>query len=249
MFLLEVLQGRDSLKAVQGGRRPQPCGATYRLAGLLANRDSLRTVRQISLRKFRFRQRRSDHDHAPTHISAVGVEPYHWDTGLCRPCTQHLIARSEVGLAKYYEQQAQELRQLAKDWDFMAEFYAKHPELAPKGEAARHVAHCRAIADSYRKAGDEAEALGIAHREASAQRLLDRQDHAGLANYYAQQAQEFKQKARDWESLAEFYEIHPKKYDAVQAAEHAARCRAIAESYRKAAMEAEAMGAEHQPKP
>ena len=173
---------------------------------------------------------------------AIGIQ------GCAGPVTQHLIARSEVGLAKYYEQQAQELRQLAKDWDFMAEHYEKHPELAPKGEGARHVVHCRAIADSYRKAADEAEALGIAHREASAQRLLDRQDHAGLANYYAQQAQEFKQKAKDWESLAEFYETHPKRYDTVQAAEHAARCRAIAESYRRAAAETEAMAAEHRSK-
>ncbi|MDP3090953.1 MAG: hypothetical protein Q8N04_09760 [Nitrospira sp.] len=173
---------------------------------------------------------------------AIGLQ------GCAGPGALHLIPSSEAGLASYYERQAQDLRQMAKDWEFMAEFYEKHPELAPRGEAARHVAHCRAIADSYRKAADEAEALGIAHREASAQRLLDRQDHAGLAKYYAQQAQEFTGKAKDWESLAEFYETHPKKYDTVQAAEHAARCRAIAESYRRAAAEAKAMAAEHRPR-
>ena len=49
-------------------------------------------------------------------------------------------------------------------------------------------------------------------------------------------------------STVEFYETHPKRYDTVQAAEHAARCRAIAESYRRAAAETEAMAAEHRSK-
>lgn len=173
---------------------------------------------------------------------AIGLQ------GCAGPTVLHLIPGSESGLAKYYARQAQDLRQLAKDWEFMAEFYEKHPELAPKGEAARHVAHCRAIAENYRKAADEAAALAISHREASAQRLLDRQDHAGLAKYYAQQAQDFRAKARDWESMAEFYETHPKMYDTIEAAERATRCRAIADSYRRAAAEVETMAAEHQPR-
>ncbi len=156
-----------------------------------------------------------------------------------------LIARSESGLANYYAQQAEEFRHMARDWEFMAELYEKHPELLAKPDAAQHVAHCRALADIYRKAAEEAEKLAIEHREASAQRLVERKDHAGLANYYAQQAQGYRQKAKDWDAWAEFYEQHPRQYDKGEAAEHAAHSRAIAQSYRKAADEVDAMAAEH----
>lgn len=78
----------------------------------------------------------------------------------------------------------------------------------------------------------------------SPQRLIDRHDHAALANYYSQEAQQFREKAKDWEFMAEFYEKHPEP-DPQVSAQHAAHCRAVAQSYRKAADEAEALATEH----
>ncbi len=46
----------------------------------------------------------------------------------------------------------------------MAEFYEKHPEPDAKADAVQHAAHCRAIAQSYVKAADEADALAQEHR-------------------------------------------------------------------------------------
>ncbi len=67
------------------------------------------------------------------------------------------------GLAMYYSQQAEALREKAKHWEFMAEFYERHPEQETEASGA-HAAHCRAIAQSYNKAADEAEALAREHR-------------------------------------------------------------------------------------
>lgn len=50
----------------------------------------------------------------------------------------------------------------AKDWEFMAEFYEKHPEPDPQ-ISAQHAVHCRAIAQNYRKAADEARTLATDH--------------------------------------------------------------------------------------
>jgi len=67
-------------------------------------------------------------------------------------------------LASYYAQQAQELRDKAKQWEFMAEFYEKHPEPEAKPDSAQHAAHCRTIAQNYQKAAEEADALATEHR-------------------------------------------------------------------------------------
>lgn len=69
-----------------------------------------------------------------------------------------------AGLAMHYDQEAKDLREQAKRWEFMAEYYDKHPEPHGKTEPAQHAAHCRAIAQSYKKAADEAEALASEHR-------------------------------------------------------------------------------------
>ncbi len=81
--------------------------------------------------------------------------------------------------------------------------------------------------------------------ETSAQRMINQNDHAGLANYYAQQAQELRAKANQWEFTAEYYEKHSEPHGKTEPAQHAAHCRAIAQSYLKAADEADELAREH----
>ena len=81
--------------------------------------------------------------------------------------------------------------------------------------------------------------------ETSAQRMIDANDHEGLANYYAQQAQELREKARGWERTAEFYERHSEPHGKTEPKQHAAHCRAIAKNYAKAADEADMLAQEH----
>ncbi len=81
--------------------------------------------------------------------------------------------------------------------------------------------------------------------EISVQRMIDANDHNGLANYYAQQAQELRGTATRWQMRAEWYEMHPAPHGKVKPQQHAAHCRAIADSYKKAADEAEALAREH----
>ncbi len=78
----------------------------------------------------------------------------------------------------------------------------------------------------------------------SPQRMINANDHVGLANYYAQQAQELREKAKQWEFTAEYYDSHPGT-GKTDSAQHAAHCRAIAQNYKKAAEEAEALATEH----
>lgn len=78
---------------------------------------------------------------------------------------QNMISKSDhEGLANYYAQQAQELKEKAKHWEFTAEFYEKHADAKTKADAAQHAAHCRAIAQTYQKAAEEAQALDREHR-------------------------------------------------------------------------------------
>lgn len=78
---------------------------------------------------------------------------------------QQLIDRNDhAGLAKYYSRQAQELRDKARGWDVMAEFYEQHRDPHGKLEPKQHAAHCHAIADNYRKSASEADALATEHR-------------------------------------------------------------------------------------
>ena len=83
---------------------------------------------------------------------------------LIQPAPQDLIEKGDhAGLASFYKEQAQELRDKAKVWDTLAESYERHREPHSKIEPQQHAAHCRAVAASYRKAADEADALAIEH--------------------------------------------------------------------------------------
>lgn len=86
-------------------------------------------------------------------------------TGCAETSAQRLVDQHDhAGLATHYTHEAQEFRDKANHWDFMAEFYEKHPEPESKGGVSQHAAHCREIAKSYRKAADEADALATEHR-------------------------------------------------------------------------------------
>ncbi len=81
--------------------------------------------------------------------------------------------------------------------------------------------------------------------ETSPQRMINANDHNGLAAYYAQQAQEFRDKAKQWGFTAEFYDKHSDPHGKTEPKQHAAHCRAIAQSYAKAADEADELAREH----
>lgn len=79
----------------------------------------------------------------------------------------------------------------------------------------------------------------------SPQRMINQNDHVGLANYYAKQAQDLREKAKQWEFTAEYYDKHSEPHGKTEPAQHAAHCRAIAQNYKKAADEADALAQEH----
>ncbi|MDF0650833.1 MAG: hypothetical protein P0121_05100 [Nitrospira sp.] len=66
-------------------------------------------------------------------------------------------------LAKDYADQAQEFREKAQFWENKAESYEHHPELYNSTNIAEQAAHCREVAQSYRKMADEAAALASTH--------------------------------------------------------------------------------------
>lgn len=70
-------------------------------------------------------------------------------------------------LSMYYDEQAQNAKSKAQDWEFAADYYQKFPgEFTGKGmTAAEHVAHCRAIAEDFRKAEQQNRELAAKHRE------------------------------------------------------------------------------------
>lgn len=69
-------------------------------------------------------------------------------------------------LAMYYDEQAQINKTKAQDWEFAADYYEKFPgEFTGKGmTAAEHIAHCRAIAEDFRKAEQQNRELAAKHR-------------------------------------------------------------------------------------
>jgi hypothetical protein len=67
-------------------------------------------------------------------------------------------------LAMYYDQQAQDLKAKAENWEFAAEYYEKFPPKTVDGmTASEHIAHCRAIAADFRKAMKDNQALAAKH--------------------------------------------------------------------------------------
>ena len=81
--------------------------------------------------------------------------------------------------------------------------------------------------------------------ETSTQRMIQANDHNGLVQYYTQQAQELREKAKHWEHTAEYYEKHSEPHSKTEPKQHAAHCRAIAQNTLKAADEADALAQEH----
>jgi len=81
-----------------------------------------------------------------------------------RPPQQLINQNDHAGLANYYSRQAQELRDKAKGWDVMADFYEQHRDPHGKLEPKQHAAHCHAIAENYLKSASEADALATEHR-------------------------------------------------------------------------------------
>lgn len=78
----------------------------------------------------------------------------------------------------------------------------------------------------------------------SPQRMIEQNDLAGLAAYYAREARMHQQKAYHWERLAELYEGRPEPHGGkIEPARYAAHCRAIAQLHRKGADEAESLAA------
>jgi hypothetical protein len=91
---------------------------------------------------------------------------------LIQPAPQDLVNKGDhPGLANFYKEQAQELREKATVWDTLAESYERHRDPHGKIEPAQHAAHCRAVAASYRKAADEADALATEHRQQLPERV------------------------------------------------------------------------------
>lgn len=86
--------------------------------------------------------------------------------------------------------------------------------------------------------------------ELSSKGAGDVTDHRAMVGYYSQQAQQLKLNASRAESLADLYEQlvgpNPTTDEGQRLTARAARSRAIAQSYLKAAQEAEALMAEHQ---
>lgn len=78
----------------------------------------------------------------------------------------------------------------------------------------------------------------------SIQSMISKGDHAAQADYYSQQAKEFKAKAMYWENTAEFYEKHSDPDTKTDSDKHAAHCRTIAQNYKTMADEATSLASE-----
>jgi hypothetical protein len=69
-------------------------------------------------------------------------------------------------LSMYYEQQAQDMKAKAQQWEFAAEYYEKFPaEVSGKMTASEHIAHCKAIAADFRKSMKDNLDLAAKHRD------------------------------------------------------------------------------------
>jgi hypothetical protein len=86
---------------------------------------------------------------------------------------------------------------------------------------------------------------GCARIQPPPQDLVSNGDHAGLANYYEEQAHELREKAEKMDALAESYERHGYRYGRLEVEQDAAYSRAVAASNRKAADEADALAISH----
>jgi predicted Zn-dependent protease len=82
-----------------------------------------------------------------------------------RPAPENMVSKNDhAGLANYYKNQANELTEKAKSWDMLAESYERHGDPHGKVEPKDHAAHCKSVANAYRQAAGEADALAREHR-------------------------------------------------------------------------------------
>jgi hypothetical protein len=75
-------------------------------------------------------------------------------------------------------------------------------------------------------------------------RMMAKGDHAGLEQYYAKEAKEFKTKATHWEFLADYYSEHPDQAGD-KPNEHIAHLRGVAKELLQSAHEAQDLAATH----
>jgi hypothetical protein len=87
--------------------------------------------------------------------------------------------------------------------------------------------------------------MGCETMRSAPQNMISKNDHVGLANYYKNQADELREKAKSWDMLADSYERHGDPHGKVEPKEHAAHCKSVANSYRQSAAEADALAREH----
>ena len=88
------------------------------------------------------------------------------------PPREAVEKRDHPALVTFYRQQAVELREKAKRWDELAESYERHGEPHGKLEPKQHAAHCRAVAQNYRKSAEEADALAMEHETMLPRRMV-----------------------------------------------------------------------------
>ena len=76
------------------------------------------------------------------------------------------MAGDHMKLSMYYEQQAQDMKVKAQNWEFAAEYYEKFPaEVSGKMTASEHIAHCKATAADFRKSMKDNLDLAAKHRD------------------------------------------------------------------------------------
>jgi len=84
------------------------------------------------------------------------------------PPVGQIAPTDHAALVAWYDKEAAQLRQKAKDMEMMAERYQEYPQLAhiegrlpPKAD---FIQHCSALAGLYTKGAEEADALSRQHR-------------------------------------------------------------------------------------
>jgi hypothetical protein len=84
------------------------------------------------------------------------------------PPVSQIAPTDDAALVAWYDNEAAQLRQKAKDMEMMAKRYQEYPQLAhiegklpPKGD---YVQHCNALVGLYTKGAEEADALSRQHR-------------------------------------------------------------------------------------
>mgnify|MGYP001606908755 CR=1 FL=1 len=87
---------------------------------------------------------------------------------VAHPPVSQIAATDHAALAAWYDKEAAQLRQKAKDMELMAQRYLKYPALVAieGGHAAKTDAqqHCNNLVSLYTKSADEADELARGHR-------------------------------------------------------------------------------------